>query len=136
MPTILEILNIALDQTMQGRSLLNMIHGNDNHNRPAFFETDYHSGEERMGHWRGLRTEDNWKFIYDVEKNAAQLYNIGSDPHELHDVIQGEQEKARQLHKRLFDQLKKNAQLFPTTTEQVEMTPEHLERLKSLGYIQ
>jgi arylsulfatase A-like enzyme len=74
-----------------------------------------------------------WKLIYhQKEPSNSELYNLADDPGELHNLLPARQDQAR----RLFAELRSRDFLPGDELETEEMSPEDIERLKSLGYIE
>jgi len=109
MPTALDLLNIDYDKTvenqMQGVSLVSLINGEDL-SLDAFSETDYllHTFK------RSLRTSNGWKYIYSIDTEQRELYNLKEDPQELNNLVQEEKKIAYELEQKLFKHLKSMGQ--------------------------
>jgi arylsulfatase A-like enzyme len=73
-PTILSILGIEAPIEWQGASLFD----NDGDRRAYLFSAD---GNFTLG-----LVEGDWKFIYDFNRDSAQLYNLVTDPGEKHNL--------------------------------------------------
>ncbi|MBF0331197.1 MAG: sulfatase [Candidatus Omnitrophica bacterium] len=105
MPTILDLLKITLTDKeaaqMRGRSLVPLLKG-AHVQLDAYTETDY----RLYTHKRALRTSDGWKFIYALESDQKELYNLNKDPQEKHNLVNVEQRKAYELEQQLFTWLK------------------------------
>jgi arylsulfatase A-like enzyme len=71
-------------------------------NLVAFSETDY----RLFTHKRAIRTPDGWKFIYTLETNKKELYNLNVDPQEQRNLVEIEQKKAYELEQELLQWLK------------------------------
>ena len=73
-----------------------------------------------------------WKLIYHYKRPSdSELYNLADDPGELHNLLPTQQDQAR----RLFSELRSRKFLPDDRLEQGQMSPEDIERLKSLGYV-
>jgi len=109
MPTALDLLNIDYDKTvenqMQGVSLVSLIKGEDL-SLDAFSETDYlfHAFK------RSLRTSNGWKYIYSIDTEQRELYDLNEDPQELNNLVQEEKKIAYELEQKLFKHLKSMGQ--------------------------
>ncbi|MDD2703515.1 MAG: sulfatase, partial [Candidatus Omnitrophica bacterium] len=51
---------------------------------------------------RSLRTSDGWKFIYSLESEKRELYNLNIDPLETRNLSETEPQKALELEKELL----------------------------------
>jgi len=105
MPTILDLLKISVKgkvkAQMKGQSLVPLL--NRGHMElDAYSETDY----RLYTHKRSIRTFDGWKFIYTLESDQKELYNLNKDPEEQHNLVQVEPIKAYELEQKLFQWLK------------------------------
>ena len=105
MPTILELLKIEIKDKVKnqikGKSLVPLLKG-EHMELDAFVETDY----RLYTHKRAIRTADGWKFIYTLENNKKELYNLNRDPQEKNNLVDIEQRKAYELEQKLFTWLK------------------------------
>lgn len=105
MPTVLELLGIKasdkVNKQMQGVSLIPCMEGG-HLDLPAFTETDYRFYANK----RAIRTSDGLKFIYSIDTEAKELYNLENDPHELNNLIGKQQRAAYELEQTLFGWLK------------------------------
>ncbi len=102
MPTVLDLLNIEIDKNIkykiQGVSLASLMEGNEL-DLDAFSETDYLSQVFK----RSIRTHNGWKFIYSIETEQRELYNLNEDPYEAYNLINKEQKIAYELEQRIFN---------------------------------
>ncbi len=105
MPTILNLLKIEIEDKvknqMRGKSLVPLLKG-EHMGLDAFSETDY----RLYTHKRAIRAADGWKFIYTLENNKKELYNLNRDPGEKNNLVDVEKRKAYELEQQLFAWLK------------------------------
>ncbi len=105
MPTILGLLRIGIKDKiinqMRGKSLVPLLKG-EHMELAAFSETDY----RLYTHKRAIETADGWKFIYTLENNKKELYNLNRDPQEKNNLVDVEQRKSYELEQKLFTWLK------------------------------
>lgn len=149
-PTILDLLQIPVPGSIQGKSLLDLIRGKgidhqvagnrakippaiggEAHevHRLAYSETLWPPAPgDRL---KGLRTPE-WKFIMSLAGENRLLYHLPSDPHELRDVSGENPELVKafegglsEISRRIGDE----GGLLPEMEEEVEA------RLKALGYV-
>jgi arylsulfatase A-like enzyme len=134
MPTVLEVLDIAPTSTMEGESLLPLVHGESDRNRPAFCESLLY-GEQRIA-WRTER----YKYIQKLasgRQGVGELYDWRKDPMEAHDLSSERPDILRQMRSELFDfyeNLRVRSESM-SDTEHVNMSPLRIQELRSLGYI-
>ena len=83
LPTVLDVVGVPTKLSLSGKSLLPYLASTDLNGRTAFGETDY---PLRFG-WSQLRSvrTDEFKFI---EAPRPELYNLHSDPEELHNTYE------------------------------------------------
>lgn len=96
LPTVLDLLNLPATAKFEGESLKPYIEGNANTNRPAFGETDY---PLRFG-WAPLQSvrAEGFKLI---EAPRPELYNLKSDPSELHNTFAASDPMVKALGEKL-----------------------------------
>lgn len=75
MPTVLDLLGLPKEPRHQGQSLLRGYKP-----RTIYFYADWYR------HLLGLR-DGQWKYIYDVDSDRAELYDLGKDRRERHNVV-------------------------------------------------
>lgn len=104
MPTILNIVDVNLDGNikaqMKGISLVPLMKG-EKINLDAFSETDYLYKVFK----RSIRKANGWKFIYSLDTNERELYNLKEDPGEKRNLINEEPRIAYELEQELFKQM-------------------------------
>jgi len=143
-PTILELLEIPLQgnynfNSVEGESLLKIMEGNTREDRLAYIETCEEVSRKNWLHFKrhyvGLRT-GNWKLIIDKLNGTKQLYDLKNDPNEIHNLVNQQEEIARELEKKLNDITKMQDKNKIRKTSQTDHEIENIkERLKKLGYL-
>jgi len=144
-PTILEILNLSVDELFDGKSLVPLIEGKIKQLRSAIYV------EERYAQRKiAIRT---WKYKYiqalnhegalckmcnRVHGGINELYNLEKDPMELRNVIDEIPEKAKMFRTKLEKWKRSFVHVEEEKEESVFAKGEEkeiLERLRRLGYI-
>jgi len=101
MPTILDLLRVKkgsfLKKQLRGVSLVAAMQGKSK-SRDVYSETDY----RRYTYKRAIRTADGWKFIYTLESQTGELYNLTKDAQEKNNLIGSQPRLAYELEQRLF----------------------------------
>ncbi|RZD40291.1 MAG: hypothetical protein CXT78_12970 [Thaumarchaeota archaeon] len=106
MPTILDFLNISLDETssnLDGESLFPLINDRSISEKYAFSETGNPLKDKappKEPNTKSIRTS-NWKLIFNEYNDTKELYNLQLDPNENNNLI-GTGEK---IEKVLWDEL-------------------------------
>ena len=77
-PTVCEMAGIAVPNTVEGRSLANILKGQQHNVHP--FAVGYFRNVQRMI-WM-----EEWKLVYYPKLNRTQLFNLADDPAELNDL--------------------------------------------------
>ncbi|MBN1225265.1 MAG: sulfatase-like hydrolase/transferase [Candidatus Aminicenantes bacterium] len=129
LPTVLDILEIAVPKNVQGKSLLDTIKGKRKKAPQGYIETFF--PRENYG-WSALQglIGGPWKFI---KAPKPELYNLKNDPDESRNVIHEEPKIARQM---LAELEKLVIKLSSDRAEgKRRLTPEEERRLRSLGYV-
>lgn len=78
MPTLLDMAEVEIPDTVDGKSLVPILRGRD-----ALERDCVHT--EHGGSWHAL-TDGHEKYVWHADSGAEQLFNLGKDPHELHDL--------------------------------------------------
>ncbi len=131
-PTLLEYLGLPTPVMMQGTNLLSAVEGREL-DLPVFSERIFISDEPDMK--KAIRTSA-WKYIWWPTQKKAELFDLGADPGEQHNVAAAHPEVVKDLHRQLLAWMRDNeskGQSIRTFTH--ELDPQTLEKLKSLGYI-
>ncbi|MDZ4286350.1 MAG: sulfatase, partial [Prosthecobacter sp.] len=113
-PTMLDVANVPVPDSMQGRSLLPLLNGNTAGARTSFLaEFFLGNGTNRFPTWQAVRNA-RWKYIrYTDWPEMDELYDLQADPMEMRNLInEPRAETARsetriELERLLKDDLKK-----------------------------
>jgi arylsulfatase A-like enzyme len=136
MPTVLELTGVRPDELlMQGRTLGPLLRGEPDQPRVSFSHGRSVDGYEL--HMRSMRVGP-WRYIHE-QGVGGQLYDLEADPGETRDVSAEHPAEARMLHGRLRDRRELDEQWRALQTGEVErddLTPETLQDLEKLGYIE
>ncbi len=135
-PTILEHLDVPSPKGIRGRSLLPHLRGEITAQKTAFIE---HAGRSlvslRTGrhkyirHLRTLHLQPSYPFV----EGKEELYDLKLDPYEARDVAGEHQELIQEFRRELTA---RRAQKLELKTGKAELSPETIEILRSLGYVQ
>lgn len=130
MPSILELYNLDIPSTAQGKSFVNLIRGEkDNYKRMIYFESM--DGKEK-NNWAPLTgiIEDDYKYISLPE---PELYDLKNDIHENKNLFNKKTKLARNMDKKLMQFINKNSG-SPRASKR-KLSNWDIEKLQSLGYI-
>ncbi len=123
-PTLLEYAAITVPEPIAGHSLSAALHGVDE-SRPAYSEI--------AGSQYAVRV-DGWKLIASSD-GSRQLFELGEDPNEQHDVAARQTARAdeleRLLYRNLAASLERGRSISATT---MPVAPNVLQRLAAIGY--
>jgi arylsulfatase A-like enzyme len=132
-PTLIDLVGGTPPQAMQGVSLIPLMEGKG---------SDEHllaiSQTSPKREWRLSLRQPPWKLICQVDTGTlaihhVELYHLGDDPAEQHNVAERFPEQAASMQGKLREHI---SGLDPATSvEAREVDPEVLERLKGLGYV-
>ncbi len=88
-PTLLDLAGVKIPEWMQGQSLLPFLKGGE----PAVWRKDWlyeyyeYPGANQVRPHRGIRTERYKLIHYYLEPEQFELYDLGNDPNELHNLF-------------------------------------------------
>ena len=134
-PTVLHILGLSIPGGMMGRSLLGLMRGQAEQERPAFTENEHRTQY-------AIRTSSH-KLIVDTEKKSHQLYDLRRDPSEQRSLTPSAKPPA---YTALLEKLRRwkrtvaqpGSRPQPTRSLSGDRAKHRrvLEQLRSLGYIE
>ena len=134
LPTLLELLGIAIPEALQGESLAAAMKGEQRPNaadeRPVFAEASLRAIKTVA---LDSYTRGDWKLIETrVPETRRQLFNLRGDPQERHDRLASEPEVAE----RMSAELQRFRDALPVGhSEVVPLSDEEIRELQSLGYL-
>lgn len=79
---------------------------------------------------------DDWKMIRNLDDNKYELYNLSSDPAEIKNLWDEPDPEIARRQQDLKEELDRFCQNQITETPKTEFSPEEIERLRALGYVQ
>jgi arylsulfatase A-like enzyme/Tfp pilus assembly protein PilF len=129
MPSILDMMDIPAPEEIQGLSLLPYIEGKKKQDLSSYIESFYPRENYGWSELVGL-IDGDWKFILAPKQ---ELYNLKQDPREEKNLIQNEIKVAQEKKDKLETIIKNSTS--PLIADKRTMTPEEMERLRSLGYV-
>jgi arylsulfatase A-like enzyme len=131
-PTFLDIAQASPlpDAQLFGESLLPILRGESNEDRPALIE----SPENQT---LALRY-DGWKYIWHIKTDQRLLFNLAEDPGEQNNLSAANPSGASAMHEQLEKHLQMVREANQSTDgyEEPEIDQEIIERLKDLGYVE
>ncbi len=130
--TILDYLGIEPPPPMQGVSLLPLIRGEDlPDDRGAFLELDYIL--------KAFRT-NGFKLLFNVDHLQTTILDLKKDKKETHQHLVTSEEEWSEANRRFYSRMEEDRRLADEyrdgkTGADVHLSPEQIQKLKSLGYI-
>jgi arylsulfatase A-like enzyme len=106
-PTFLDLAGLSIPASMQGRSLVPLLHGESPTNwRTSIYYRYYHDpGHHNTAAHFGVRTATH-KLIYYWNKNAYEMFDLSVDPCEQHNLLYAADEAKKPEVARKFAELK------------------------------
>ena len=150
LPTLLELSGIPVPETAQGQSLLPMVVSPNDPTALGWIERPAFSERKRIASRRERAdydvdqysvVSDGWKLVRNVDSPEGmpefELYNHADDPLNHTEVAAGHPDIVERLTKELAGRLRyAEARKLPTDEDAADgLSPEELQRLRSLGYI-
>jgi len=133
-PTILDFLGIEQPRFWEGQSLLPLVRGEEEGDRPAFGGSLVYYQERKS-----IR-EGRHKYILTPRTGEEELYDLEADPLETVNLASREPDLVARLRATLERHLEEQQELaerFPSlVTAEDEVDDRHIEELKALGYVQ
>ena len=133
-PSLLAMLDLPVEDDIQGRDVFTTRGGaNADSVRPVFLQTDFENAEPNRARMSlGVRTPE-WKYVVSPELDLTELYDLVNDPTEVVNLVDTRPEMRGRFAGLLSD--------WTAETEQnvrpvEELSPERLEALRALGYVQ
>jgi arylsulfatase A-like enzyme len=123
-PTLLEYAEVAVPAGTAGHSLIAALHG-VNERRPAYSEIASSQYAVRI---------DGWKLIESAD-GSRQLFDLGGDPREQHDIASSHSARADALERLLYRNLAASIDRGLTISADSATIPANvLQRLRAVGY--
>ena len=134
MPTVFEVAGVDEPNTFAGKSLRPAIEGLETAGRPTLCESTLY-GITKVA-WRA----DRYKYIHDLDPagdGKHELYDWQADPGETNNLIDAQPALASQMRQQLFGAYNEMKLVTRTMSKQevVNMSPDEIDKLRSLGYI-
>jgi arylsulfatase A-like enzyme len=132
LPTLLEINGLESSMPMQGRSLAPLLSGQSDEawrQRAILCETYMRRPTKRA------LIQGSWKLVHSEGGKEARLYNMQLDPREMEDVAMDHPRIVENLKRRMATFVEFLPRYAPSDDERQEISKEHLERLRALGYL-
>ncbi|MBA7674211.1 hypothetical protein ES703_82418 [subsurface metagenome] len=147
-PTILDYLGLPEDKGMGGRSISKLIEscGSDTDDNNGGGGSDCAVFSEFIqgrfvvegldGEKKGVY-KDGYHLIYTIASGEKELYDLDSDPGELMDISNEDEDTTERLYSELMEWYKTNLQIVEKLAPQreIEMDEEEKEMMRGLGYI-
>ena len=120
MPTVLDLLGVAIPDVVQGRSLAPALGdatrpGRDYVVSSIPFANPGDAVQSVDNFLRDLKdppvttvTAGHWSLLYSPDPGVSQLYNLASDPQQRDNVIENHFDKAREMHRLLVEFMRDN----------------------------
>ena len=120
MPTVLDLLGVAIPDFVQGRSLVPALgdatrSGRDYVVSSIPFANPGDAVQSVDNFLRDLKdppvttvTAGHWSLLYSPDPGVSQLYHLASDPQQLDNVIEMNLDKAREMHRLLVEFMREN----------------------------
>jgi len=135
-PTILELIDVSVPLDFDGNSLVDLLGGKTGNSTGPAFSGYYPIKGVPMRGRQSVR-DDGWKLIRHYSgwegqrftDEIQELFNLDADPAELDDLIDSQLPILGVLENKL------GSHKLSTEVQDISLTPEEQDRLRSLGYI-
>jgi arylsulfatase A-like enzyme len=136
LPTVLELLGVAAPKGLAGHSLVPLLAGGTEPERPLYAETLVPALERPLGIEVRAWMETPYKLIHTETPagDRVELYDFVADPAELTDLSRSHEVLAAQMAARLAAERERLERSAPAP-ESIVVDPATEARLKSLGYL-
>jgi len=106
-PTFLDLAGLPVPESMQGRSLAPLLHGEspDDWRKTVYYRYYHTPGHHNTAAHYGVRTQTH-KLIYYWDKDAYEMFDLTKDPMEQHNMLVSEEEAKSPEVAKLFTELK------------------------------
>jgi arylsulfatase A-like enzyme len=134
MPTLLDIAGAPIPPEVEGRSLLPLLRGEDLAPHTVF--TEANSRGRSPWELRAVR-EGDFKLVYNLDLDRAELYNLRLDPEERNDLALEQPQLASTMLGRLQGWMAYTGEvvkLLARSDEQNELDEDTLRALRNAGY--
>jgi arylsulfatase A-like enzyme len=128
-PTVLEAAGLPVPATVQGRSLLGLVRGAAEPERPSYAESEY---PRRVFGWSALASWRAERFLL-VEAPRRELYDLRTDPGATRDLAAERPAVASGMAREMAEALRAWTGATPASAPS-RADPQLVERLSSLGY--
>ena len=138
-PTLLETAGISDSNQLEGISVASVLEQQDqNSSEYIYIDSDY----DDIYVYKGIINEKSWKYIYteksplrDTEKvGHEELYNLQSDPLELNNLM-GQNIDMITTFRTKLESYRDSCSKRTLETPEINLDPETVRNLKSLGYL-
>jgi len=111
-PTLLDVAGINIKQNIDGRSFLQVLHGEPVSDVDRLLYFTRREGGSRYG---GLTIQavqlNDWKLLQNSPFESQELYNLREDPYETFNLIESEPEQYRNLNELMMKQLQEGGKI-------------------------
>jgi arylsulfatase A-like enzyme len=115
-----------------GSDLIALAAGESVAPRPVVTEGSHVRGSDER---RRAVVAGGWKLIHNLDDGSYELYDLRSDPAETRNLWERDEDSAAAARAALLPHLQRLAAKRPVDAPQIELRPEEIEHLESLGYV-